>query len=470
MATTTTATAQQIDINHFYPFGDRGDAELFARFYQDLAIFDHSAEKWFIWQGNYWTADNTKDVYRLFDKIPNFYLTAAATPGVTIDRRDLAKRAGHLMTLNVMRDVLHLATSLPELKTDGNAWDENPMILPAGNGVIDLATGTLRNGSPREYIRKHTDITWEGIDAPAPLWEKAISEIMQDDTEMVEFLQRLFGYMLTGKTTEHILPVFWGKGRNGKGLILETIAYVLGDEFTSSAPFSEFVQSSKSENKGAGNPFLYGLNGKRLIWVSEPAEGARLDLARVKLLTGGDSITARTLFQREMVTFQPTHKIILITNHLPKVDADDDAAWERILTVEFGAHFTDNPTAKNDRLKDRNLPEKLKAEASGILAWLVRGCLMWQAEGLNPPAKVRKFTQAYRDGEDDFTAFCDECLQDAPGAKLASMAAFKSYQSWAIMNGVDVMTVRKFGAKMTARYGNPVRVTAGMMYQNVKTM
>jgi len=130
------------------------------------------------------------------------------------------------------------------------------------------------------------------------------------------------------------------------------------------------------------------LKGKRIVWASETGEGRHLNIGKVKWLTGEDTITARAPFAKRQITFSPTHTLFLLTNHKPHITADDYAIWQRVHLVPFNLSFIDEPKTEYERKRDPDLSKKLKEEASGILAWLVRGCLSWRIEGLNPPRIV----------------------------------------------------------------------------------
>jgi putative DNA primase/helicase len=135
-----------------------------------------------------------------------------------------------------------------------------------------------------------------------------------------------------------------------------------------------FLAQDRLRSAGAATPHLVDLQGKRLVWGSETKECDRLNSAQVKLLIRGGEISARKLHGHQY-TFIPTHKLLLMTNYKPHADARDKAFWSRACLIEFGLRFIDDPKAPNERLADTAFHDTLKQECSGILAWLVRGCL-----------------------------------------------------------------------------------------------
>ncbi len=449
--------------------GELGDAELLARLYHDRLAYDHAEKRWYLWGGQHWTADETGQVTNLLaDKVASQYLHAAALKRQADDEQaraasaELQKRAAALRHRRRVGNVLTLAASQPALALTGREWDAAPMRLAAANGIIELDTGNFRPGRPGDYIRTAAPVAWRGLNAPAPRWERFLQEIFAGDDELIAFVQRLLGYGITGQAIEHVLPVLWGKGRNGKETLLETLRAVLGDL---AAPASKDVVMEARRDAGAATPHLYDLRHRRLVWVSETREGARLNAEQVKWLTGGGTITARPLHGHP-VTFTPRYLLLLITNHRPKADPDDYALWKRLLLIPFTQSFVDDPQAADEHKADPRLPEKLRAEGPGILAWLVRGCLDWQAEGLKPPATVRLATEKYRQEEDELAQFVGECCFTGAGAEATGGELYKAYRDWCDDYGLKAMSATAFGRKMSRRFEKR-RAGRGMIYAGV---
>src|SRR5262249_35980006 len=159
----------------------------------------------------------------------------------------------------------------------------------------------------------------------------------------------------------------------------------------------------------------------------EPQQGGKLNVALFKELTGGGAITARGAYERELVTFQPTHTLFINTNHLPSASAEDQALWERLHVLSFKMRFVENPVGEYERPRDIHLAEQLRAEAAGILAWVVRGCLEWQRCGLMAPDEVLQATREYRDEQDMLQRFLDECCMRKEGEKVAANVLYRRY-------------------------------------------
>jgi putative DNA primase/helicase len=366
-----------------------GDARLFSMLHEDGFCYDHSAKDWFAWAGHYWREDTCNEAMRGIDAVIDSYgveasrqawaAVTAAKAGKSEEAEkhrklqgDLLKRILALQTAQRKRSVMFLATVGKGLT--GNEWDRDPWLLGCINGVIDLRTGEQRLGRQVDSIKPVAPTAWNGIDAPCPTWDRFISEILDGDVELISYIQRLLGYGITGLTILHIIVFLWGAGRNGKGTLLETLKHVLG-EIAYKAESELLLEQKFARQSGAPNSGILSLRGKRLVYCSETDEGRKMATSRVKELVGGDTLNARPLYSRRHVEFAPSHLLMLLTNHRPNCPAGDYALWQRIHLIPFTLSFVDRPEKENERKADTELPHKLKSEGSGILAWLVRGCL-----------------------------------------------------------------------------------------------
>jgi putative DNA primase/helicase len=446
------------DLTEYLNRNEQGDAELFALLHDGKTVYDHAEKSWYLWRGLYWEADKTREVYNMMNRVAAEYLDRAGEErgrGNTELSNQFIERAKQLQALRRITNVLTLATSLPTLKLSGNEWDTPSMLLPVANGIIDLASGTFRDSRPADYVRAYSPVEWRGLDTPAPIWEAVLQDIFNGDADLIAFIQRLFGYAITGETKEQILPIFWGEGANGKSTIMDTLSAVLGGEVCFNTQ-ADSLMDVRQNDGDAARPFVVSLRNKRLIWASESKEGQRLNAGLVKQLTGDGYITARALFGNP-ITFKQTHKIIMLTNHCPRIpDSDDFAMWRRVIRIPFNVRFVDNPKMPNERKQDKDLLTKLRLEYAGILAWLVRGCLAWQTQGLNPPTAVIESTEKYREDEDLTGQFCDERLTISEGCKIPAGELYRTYSLWCEGYGYNPMSARAFGQRMTRRFGETV--------------
>jgi len=451
------------DIKTAFNRAETGDAELLAKMFGDSIVYDHGQKCWYRWDVHRWIKDRTGLVRRLVSgpMAAQYYRVASIileklTSKMDGDQekairdmaKDYAKRANTLRYKHRIENVLSLATSVSELALTGDEWDKNPWLLGVGNGVVDLRTGKLRDGVPEDYIRTYTPTEWQP-EANAPRWDVFLQEVFDGDAELVGFMQRLLGYGITGTQREHKLPILWGVGRNGKDTMLAAIKNTLGAH-ARAVSAKVMLASRRDASPGSATPYLCDLQGLRLCWAGETREGAWLNVAQIKSMTGGGEQAGRPLYGNP-ITFMPSYLLMLMTNSKPHADADDFATWQRLLLIPFTQVFVEDPT-NEQHLADAGLRQKLEKEASGILRWLVRGCLLWQAQGLNPPDVVLAATEEYRAEEDLFGTFLEECCYLAVDVQEKSSVLYKEYKEWASEYGLRPMSLTAFGTRMVKRF------------------
>lgn len=443
--------------------GERGDADLLAALTAGRWVYDHLEKRWLYYDGNAWRPDRNRELYDLVTRdVAALYLTLAAAARATGDNdneRQALARAAALRSRRRADNVLFLASS-PTLAFTA-IWDSDPWALGVNNGVVDLRTGELRPGQPGDWIRATAPTDYDP-GAACPRWLAFLSEILPDPGAR-GFMRRFLGYALTGSTRDHVFPVLWGEGRNGKGTLLEVLGAVLGAALTTSTQADALMDTGRGDGN-APRPFVYALRGKRLVWASESNEGRRINAGLIKQLTGGDRLNVRTLHS-EPIEFDATHKILLLTNNKPHIPADDQAAWDRTVLIPFTQRFVDHPTLDNEHARDPELKAALLAEAPGILAWLVQACLEWQAVGLAIPQTIATATAAYREDEDTIGGFLADCCMVGRDYSARAGDLYAAYRQWA---GDGAMSQTAFGTRLKRRF-EAVRAgsTGGFLYRGV---
>lgn len=463
-----------------------GDGLLFAYLFKGRHAYVGQADEWIWWSGHHWSVDLIEKGHRARADVEHvaqaYYTTGAHFDRLAKDaERDgdkesagrlkakaekMKARAARLRTETGRKRCLEFAKTNLEspLAIAGDEIDRDPWSLPMANGVVDLRTGEIRPGRPDDWLVKSSPVEWQGIDAPCPHWEHFVTEIMGDDPEMAAFLQRVFGYGVTGLAREHIFLVLFGRGRNGKGIMTEVIQTVLGGQNATTAlagPVQSEMLLDQGKNRSAAGPSpdIMSLRGLRIAFASETDEGQRFSPARVKWFSGGETLTGRYPHDKRNVSFAPTHLLALLTNHKPHAPASDFAFWERLLLVDFPLSFVDRkPQNENERPMDKGLKDRLLQELPGIAAWLVRGCLEWQRVGIAPPAKVREATSEYRRDEDLLADFVDECcdLQQEGQPEIRSKASdlYDAFCAWFKRNvsAKKSISQKAFGKMMLERF------------------
>jgi len=464
-----------------------GDGMLAAALFKDQFIFNKSSDEWLSWEGHHWDRDIMALSKASVEKVAQEYLGEASKIvgriGEAINNKDrdtqsklqdvqekIYKRVGRLRSERGRTNTLKFAHTNIEnqISIKGDELDTNPWLLGCQNGVIDLRTGELRPGRPDDFISKASPFEYTGMDTPAPNWESFLKEILvvieypdNQDKEpiikeyppLVEYMARLFGYGITGMTVEHFLPILYGQGRNGKGVLIETISTILGSYM---APIQSemLLDQGRMKNSAGPSPDIMSLRGLRIAFASETDQGRRFSTSRVKWLTGGDTLKGRYPHDKYETEFDPTHTLFLMTNSKPDVSDDDFAFWERVHLVPFELSFVERAPEKfNERPADKYLRETLLKEAPGILAWVVRGSLEWQRMGLAPPPVVIDATKEYRRDEDLLRHFIEECCIEDPGQVTTAKDLYDRFRTWWKINvSRKVLSQKKFGGMMVKKF------------------
>lgn len=408
---------------------DVGNAERLVSMFGKIIRYCEPLNGWHVWDGIKWKEDKEHQVIALAKKTVRHIFAEAAEEIDDAKRREIAKHAIASERAQRIHAMLDMAKS--ELPLTPEMLDADPMILNCPNGLLDLRDGKLLPHTPEDMVSKVAGAEYRpGADRST--WERFLSEIFAGKADLIRFIQKAVGYSLTGDTREQCFFVLHGSGANGKSTFLETLALVLGDYAGKADP-----ETFTAKQKNSTGEDIAVLKGKRMVITSETEQGRRWNESKVKQLSGSDTLTCRNLYARRF-SYKPTYKIWMATNHKPNADPQDEALWRRIRLIPFTVTF---PPDKQDKA----LPEKLKAEAEGILAWAVEGALLWQKEGLESPEDVRMATEEYRHEQDSLGRFlAEECIQGDLDKVLVK--DFKArYTEWCRENGENGVPTREVG-------------------------
>lgn len=386
--------------------------------------------RWLIWNGRRWASDETQRAVELAREVGreasievlagkgSMRLAASVASAKTIGAIERLARADHR----------HAATV--------DEWDRDPWLVNTPDETIDLRTGKGRAHHRDDRITKMTTVAPGGA---CPLWLSVLDRIFKGDAELIAFVQRMFGYTLTGSIRDHALFFLHGSGGNGKGVLLNTWSSILGD-YAVTAAMETFTAS-----QGERHPTdLAMLRGARVVMAQETEEGQRWAEARIKALTGGDPISVRFMRQ-DFFTFTPNFKLVIAGNHKPSLRSVDEAVKRRFNLIPFTETI---PEAE----RDPKLAEKLREEWPGILAWGIAGCLEWQRIGLAPPPSVRAATENYLSDEDTIGQFLIErcALGDATVSTEVKLL-FAALTEWSGAAGEGAMSVKRFSQALANR-------------------
>jgi P4 family phage/plasmid primase-like protien len=321
--------------------------------------------------------------------------------------------------------------------------DADPMLIGFDHAcqVIDLRTGLARPAAVTDYITKSLTPCAVGDSAKAVRWLAFLEQIFDGDAELIGWLHRWCGYLLTGSTSEQIFLFFFGLGANGKSVLAELLKHVMGDYGRAVA--SETLTETKRQAGGA-SPDLADLIGCRLAMSSETEDGSALAESLVKSLTAGDTITARQLYAQP-VQFQPAFKLLMLGNHRPIIRGNDYGIWRRVRLVPFTKTFSEQD-------RDPHLLDTLKAEAPHILAWMVEGCMEWQRRGLaDVPAVVASQTADYREEQDIIGQWLGDCTKADRGLETDTSELYTNYRAWALESGLNPASKVSLGRRLSER-------------------
>lgn len=434
---------------------DLGNAQRFVVRHGANARYIPEFKKWITWDGARWLFDEDGEVVRLTKETALSIYTEALAETDDARRATLGKWATNTEGERRLKAIIELAKTEPGVPVHVSELDRAEWLLGVTNGVLDLRTGALRMPSRADYITKMAHVEFV-TEATCPEWLKFLDRVFSGKATLIEFMQRAAGYSLTGSTAEQCLFLLWGGGANGKSTLVNTLRSALGD-YSTQADAATFMARDRS---GASND-IARLRGARLVAAVETEDGQRLAESLVKQLTGQDTIAARFLYG-EHFEFVPAFKLWLAANHKPVIRGDDWAIWRRIHLVPFTVQI---PEAE----RDKDLPEKLRAELPGVLNWALEGCRAWQEQGLAPPDEVKAATAEYRREMDVMQDFIDECCVVRADARVGATVLYQTYRSWTEEAGLHAMSQQRFGRKVAERGFEKVK-TPRIEYHGVGIM
>lgn len=421
-------------------------AESFMEMEKQLGkwIYNKTRKNWFYWNAskNIWIEDTNSQMYKaVAEYVKNLsieysYMTFDDKEWNQIEK-SLVKAQSHQGIKNIINCCMAVAKVIDE--TD---LDKNPYLINLQNGIYDLQRQEFHakdSGYNQVHLlTKLCNVRYiEG--QTCEIWTKTLSDIFLNDAEYVDYIQRIFAYMLLGSNDEHAVFVFHGEnGRNGKTTILNVLAEIMGDYFKQ-VPDRAFTHQGKDQEL-----VLAELYGKRFALVSETERGAELAQQLLKKIAGGNTVSGRRLYQ-STIEYKPTYKVIIETNHLPAI-YDDNATWERMHTVQFERYFQPHE-------RDKDLEKKLKRELCGIFLWLLEGWKKYLERGLAKPSKAIKHTQAHRNEFDTLGHFMGECFAFTENEDdfILPQRLFEIYNEWIAKNKLKGMNGLQFGKEIKKR-------------------
>ena len=415
------------------PLTDTGNAERLVRRHGDKLRFMGARGQWIVWDGKHWRLDNKSHQSYITDTTRTIAQEAAA-----VDDPDLAdalrQHSRRSESASAIRSMEFIGARM--LSVDPNEMDTYPFLFNCLNGILDLKTMELHDHDPAMMMQCLANVTYDP-EATCPRWDQFVLEVMSGDQEMVDFLQRIFGYAMTGSTAEEVMFFFYGAGRNGKTKFLEVIREIMGS-YSEVASMGTLIEDPL-KRAGPSND-VAKLAHARYVTYSETSIGQHLNEGLIKSLTGGDVITARFL-HREFFTFSPGFKLFMISNHKPRVKGGDDGIWSRILLIPFLKKF-------EGENQDKNILEALVKEKSGILNWMIKGCQKWLESGLQVADSCKKATLQYEYDSDLIGQFVESEIVQMPNCRETIADMYEIYRMWCEKTGENAFTKRNFNVRL----------------------
>lgn len=395
---------------------------------------------WHYWDGSRYVWDKEKSIIQTAIESTKFCALTDASPE-QLKWAEASANKDRLLNATIIA-ATDSEVLVPAIQLDAEAND-----LCTPDGIVNLRTGEIRPAVKGvDFNTRQTSVGPRTMDTP--LWNNFLQEIIEDE-DRISYLQELFGAALFGDSRFHVLPVFVGTGANGKSTILDVMAGILND-YAAQMPENFLLDTT-----GNAHPTdIARLRGVRLAVASETRPDGKFNESRVKMLTGGDTLSARFMGQN-FFDFKPTHTLFMAVNHLPEVKSGGDGFWRRLRKIDF------RKTIPAEKRKENFAQTLIAEEGPGILQWMIEGAVRVTNQGFNEPLSVKMSTQSYRHEEDHIAKFIDEKTILADTASVTKVSLFNAYRDWCGENGEKPISQNNLAREIKARLGVTESDSAG---------
>lgn len=427
-------------------YGDISNGRRLAESERGRLLFVHAIGAWYAWRGQRWAACDNGEAMQAAKRIADQCLAETAnalkedpTEGA---KRNLTQALGVHRSIRRLEAMLQAAACEPEMSIPNpGLLDSDPWKLGVKNGVLDLRNGELLEARPDMLISRQAGAPYEW-QAECTTWKKFLADAMRGDNEIVDFLQRVCGYALTGLVDEEKLFFMFGSGANGKSVFANVIAAALGD-YAVTVRATLLARDPKGSSSDAEREKAR-LPGARIALVNETGQGDVWDDQRVKESVSRERISARQLYG-ESFDFMPTHKLFVRGNHQPGAMDGSDGFWRRIVLIGFTRHLSEGERVAD---LDRQIIDR---ELSGVLSWMVDGCLDWRRGGLRIPPSIADAVAAYRSDTDLLGEWLTSNCRISPDTESAIPELFYSYQRFLTDGNMKAPSRNTFGRQLVQR-------------------
>lgn len=456
----------ELYMDKYYPYDDTGNADRFTDIFKDRVLYSYTNKGWYIYDGKRWLFDTLGRINDYFEQSIEVMKKQGVVANIPMlenetseeyQKRLKAIRNAYEKHLTYSRSnrgtVAGVKQSMHKNSVDISEFDGNDMLINLENSVYDMVSGINIPHDATLKFTKKANVSYDES-KKCPRWEQFLREIFNDDKDLIKWIQKALGYSLTGKTSEQVMFILNGNGRNGKSVFLDVVSHIFGDYRTNIQPDSLMVKNSQGANSDIAR-----LKGARFVTTVESNDGMRFNEGLVKQLTGGDTVTARFLHANEF-EFTPKFKVWMATNHRPIIRGTDKGIWRRIRLIPFEREFTEEEV-------DLDLTSKLLAESDGILQWMLKGLEMWQKERLGMCEKILMANKEYRQEMDVVSTFIEECVNNSLGKEVKASELYQHYKNYCLQNGFFVLTSTKFGRELDNKGYIKTHKRTGKYYQNI---
>lgn len=419
-----------------YPLTDGGNGERLVRLFGDEIRYCTEMKKWLVWDGKRWAIDELNLMRQRGKQMARLLYLQAASILDDGRRKAMERHARASESAHGITNALTQAATEQGIPISAHSLDQQPFLLNCLNGVLDLRRLKLLPHNREFLITKLCPVPYDPT-AECRKFLKFIhwamgekdgdAELSPTTVRLVSFLQRAFGYGLTGDVSAKCIFVFYGLGgNNGKTTLLTLFRELLGRDYASLLLIETVMAAKQTDTTARAD--LADLRGARFVQTSEVGKEDRLNEQRIKYLTQGMGyIKSRRLYENPL-EFESTHKLFMDCNYRPGVRGTDKPIWRRLKLVPFEV------TIPDDQI-DLHLPDKLRAEMPGILAWAARGALAWSKEGLGEPPEVKAAVEDWQEHDDPLKEFLEDCCEIEEKLFVRVKDLMAAYLWWAKQGG-----------------------------------
>lgn len=360
---------------------------------------------------------------------------------------------GRSLNIGQIRATIEMAKT--RVKIPLELLDADDHLLGVQNGVLNLDTLKMEPNARDLYITRQANVTFDP-QATCPKFEAFLNQTFGKDEALIDYVKGYLGYCLSGRTNRQEFHMFSGDGANGKSTLISVVQQLMGDYARSMLSSTMFEGASGEQ----GNYDLAQLTSVRLAVAQEAESKHKLHGARLKQMTGGDTISARAIYKAP-ITFRPKAKIVMVTNRRPELDAYDEALKRRLRVIPFAYQV---PEAQ----RDPNLVAKLICELPGILNLLAKAGVAFAAGEISAPQAIRHATTGYFAEKDHVAAFLKEETRKLPSATVSKADLHAAYVDWCSIECVPSISRREFTTIMRSKGYEDTRTNQTRIWKNLQ--